>query len=194
MVRKATELKSVIETRLMVKGDTPLTSVPATTRHYKPRARKCKCGCGRKFTPAARTPHQVYFDDNCRKRDHRRKASKLRKKQEPDTAAQVLVCEFCRQPFWSTTGRHRKYCKPSHAVMAAEHRRDAAIRLYAQGDGWSLQRATDAVDTWGMKATTKTLRDAGYIYDEAARSWIVPARLLEPVPSNEGYDLAAAAS
>ena len=156
---------------------TRLTPAIRTRRRYKARARKCKCGCGETVEPTPATPHKVFFNDNCRKRYHRRQEAKLNKT-APKAARELELrtCAFCAATFLVEVGSTLKYCKPSHRVAAAECRRDAAIQAFIDDNDMTPDDAIQMVERVGMKVTSEFLRQQGYVYDEARRHWAIKLR------------------
>ena len=160
-----------------VTGVTPdaertLTPGAVTKRRYKRRARKCKCGCGETVAPTPQAPHKLYFSDACRQRDHCRKEAKMRENQPSAEPLLVLAtCAHCGNTFLTEAGSGAKYCKPSHRVAAAEHRRDAAVAAYIEIYNMPYENADEMIANVGMKLASQFLRQQGYSYDEQARRW-----------------------
>src|SRR5450432_760142 len=173
--RQVTGLSWTDDTGLTSEGVRGITPSIKTTRRYKPRTRKCKCGCGQMVTPTAQAPYKVFFNDTCRKRWHRRQEAKMRPIQPPaDPVLELTVCQYCGDPFLAEVGKGAKYCKPSHRVAAAEHRRDAAVEpLMASMPDLTPVQAKDMVQGVGMKLVTRYLLQQGYVYNEQSRRWAV---------------------
>lgn len=162
------------ETGLRDTSATPLIPPIGTARRYSKRARKCKCGCGQMVAPTAKNPNKMFFDDNCRKRYHRRQEAKQRKSQPvPAPVLVMYTCAFCEDSFLATEGKGAKYCKPSHTVAAAEHRRYAATLVFVEGYGMPVDEAQNMIENSGMKNVSAYLRQQGYAYDETARRWVM---------------------
>lgn len=139
---------------------------------YKPRARKCACGCGKIVTPPIQAPHKAYFNDACRKRAHRRKLTKLRKSQPVAPVLELATCAHCGKTFFAEAGRGARFCKPAHKTDAWRIRRIEAIKTLAADRQIGIEKARDAVDRHGLAKATKYLHSKGYQYDERARRWI----------------------
>ncbi len=167
-----TGLAPLQETGLNPAGDTQLTPAPRTKRPYKKRARQCSCGCGETVTPSAQAPHKRFVDDTHRKRWHRKQEAKIRKDQpvaEPMLA--MYTCLFCGATFLAEVGRGAKWCKPSHGVQAADHRRYAAGQVFIEAYNMTPDDAENMIENSGMKNVSVWLRQNGYSYDEIARRW-----------------------
>ena len=174
MFEAETGLTALQETGLNGQQATPLNPATGTPRPYKKRARKCKCGCGKTVAPTARNPNKRFFDDNCRKRWHRQQEAKLRASMpKPEPVLELTTCLFCGNTFLAEQGKGAKWCKPSHGVMAAEHRRAAAEQVFVEAYNMTPDAVTDMIDNGGMKNASAFLRQQGYIYDELARSWLI---------------------
>lgn len=177
--QKAAGLTPVRGREVMAAGETLLTPPLVTKRAYKPRARKCACGCGKVFTPPSQAPRKRFYDDACRKRAARRRAAKQRP--AAPKAAPVLVlmeCQFCGVTFLGVEGKGGKYCKPAHRVAAAEARRAAAIEaaviIVGSVGGLTPEDVTAFVEREGMRKVSAYLRQQGMVYSEADRRWLVP--------------------
>jgi len=174
MFEADTGLTVPVETGLNGQQATPLNPATGTPRRYSKRARKCKCGCGQTVKPTAKNPNKKFFEDACRKRWHRQQEGKLRASMpKPEPVLELTTCLFCGNTFLSEQGKGAKWCKPSHAVMAAEHRRAAAERLFVEVYNMTTEAVTDMIDNGGMKNASAFLRQQGYTYDESARQWLV---------------------
>lgn len=167
---------------------TPLTAdrvtqdapgLPSKHRRYKPRARKCKCGCGRMVTPIASAPHKRYYDDACRQRDHRRRVAKARKVKAADPILEVMTCAYCGATFFAEQGRDAKFCSPSHRTAAYRHRREAAIAALVVELHLTEDEVVDMIERMGMTLVGRYLRQRGYDYDEQARQWGYALRLVQ---------------
>ena len=162
---------------------TPLTADPVTQpapkRRYKPRARRCRCGCGRMVTPTARAPHKRYYDDACRQRDHRRRVSKARKVKSANPVLEVMTCAYCGATFFAEQGKDAKYCKPSHRTAAWRQRREAAVEALIVELHMSEDEVVDMIERMGMKLIGRFLRQRGYSYDDQARQWRFALRLVQ---------------
>lgn len=169
----ATGLALTDRTRLTPDARTPLTLTDATKRRYKKRAKRCACGCGEMVTPTAQAPHKRFFDDNCRKRYHHRQEAKQRAKMDaPEVELVAAICDFCGAGYFAQKRHEGKYCKPSHRVAAAEHRRDAAVEpLLACMPDQTVAQVKDMIQGMGMTYVTRYLHLQGYSYDESARRW-----------------------
>ena len=162
---------------------TPLTPRPVTQnvpkRRYKPRARRCKCGCGRMVTPTASAPHKRYFEDACRQRDHRRRVAKARKVKAADPILEVMTCAYCGATFFAEQGRDAKFCSPSHRTAAYRQRREAAIAALVVELHLTEDEVVDMIERMGMALVGRYLRQRGYGYDEQARQWSYALRLVQ---------------
>ncbi|MEO8395449.1 MAG: hypothetical protein ABI700_20820 [Chloroflexota bacterium] len=172
MFEVETGLTALQETGLEAQDATRLKPVPRTTRPYKKRARKCACGCGKAVAPTARNPNKRFFDDNCRKRWHRQQEAKMRKDQPAtEKVLEMYTCQFCGATFLAEAGRGAKWCKPSHGVMAAEHRRAAAARVFVESFNMTPEDTENMIERVGMKNVSAYLRQQKWVYDEQARRW-----------------------
>lgn len=165
-------------TRVTARPATGLTPARETKRPYKPRSRKCACGCGRIVERTPQTPHKRYFDDACRQRAYRRRTAKTRPAAAGSGAVlELATCEFCGATFLATAGKGAKYCKPSHRTAAAEQRRaaaiEAAIAIVGSIGGLTPEDVVAFVEREGMKKISRYLRQQGYVYSEAARAWLM---------------------
>ena len=144
------------------------------TRHYKPRARKCKApGCNAVFTPLAK--HGKFCSDRCRKRAARACDAKARRTQpKPVPKFALAVCAHCGNTFLATTGKGAKFCKASHKQAAYKVRRAAASAALALdfGTGLTYEAAADLVETLGLKRIGNYLKSRGFGYSETSRQWI----------------------
>ena len=139
-------------------------------RSYKPRARRCACGCGQMLTPKA--PHGRFASDNCRKRDHRRRMAKARKTVPVAPVLELRICLHCGATFFAETGKNACYCSPSHKTAAWRIRREGAIKTLAADRATTVEKARDAVDRHGLAKATKYLHAHGFQYDHQARMWM----------------------
>ena len=98
----------------------------------------------------------------------------------------MYTCAFCGTTFLAVEGKGAKYCKPSHTVAAAEHRRYAATLVFVEGYGMSVEDAQNMIENAGMKNVSAYLRQQGYDYDEMARRWVMAVQAGD-VFANERY-------
>ncbi|MEO8397964.1 MAG: hypothetical protein ABI700_33530 [Chloroflexota bacterium] len=92
---------------------------------------------------------------------------------KPEPVLELTTCLFCGSTFLAEQGKGAKWCKPSHAVMAAEARRSAAEWVFVEVYNMTPDAVTDMIDNTGMKNASAFLRQQGYTYDESARQWLV---------------------
>lgn len=159
---------------------TPTVTRQSTTRRYKPRARKCACGCGATFTP--KTRHGRYATPNCRKRDHARKQAKARAKAAQaasDDRLEVAYCLYCGASFFAPEGNGQLYCKPAHRTAAWRARRDATIRVIAEQHSTTVEAAERLVEQLGLSVVIEALRSDGYTYKMQARKWVKRGKVLQ---------------
>ncbi|MEO8396987.1 MAG: hypothetical protein ABI700_28585 [Chloroflexota bacterium] len=174
MLEIETGLTTLQETGLNEQDVTRLNPAPKTPRRYKKRTRKCACGCGKPVAPTARNPNKRFFDDICRKRWHRQQEAKMRKDQPtPEPVLELYTCLFCGGTFLAEAGRGAKWCKPSHGVMAAEHRRVGAGQIFIEGYNMTPEDTDNMIERVGMKNVSAYLRQQGYSYDEQVRRWVM---------------------
>lgn len=148
---------------------------PQRGTRREPSVRVCKCGCGQRFTPNVRAPHQKYFDDACRKRAHRRKQAKAGGAARRAPTLALATCAWCGCTFFAHTGKGAKHCKPSHRTAAAKARRAAAVEaLIGDLGSMNADEAGLLVERQGMRTITRYLRSQGWQYDDAARRWVIP--------------------
>jgi hypothetical protein len=53
-------------------------------------------------------------------------------------------------------------------------RRRRAVTALAEALGMSHEKAADVLESVGLKALTERLHGLGFVYDTAARRWLVP--------------------
>lgn len=150
--------------------ETPLTA-KRETRRYKPRARKCACGCGRQVTPTVQAPHKKFYEDACRKRAARLRAKKHKKTEAVERDLELVTCAYCGHGFFSEQGRGGKYCTPSHKQLAYVARREAAALAIAHATRMTIEAAAALVKSAGMNNCSLWLQKQGFLYDEQARRW-----------------------
>lgn len=155
--------------------NTPIHSTvltaPRSTRPYKPRARKCACGCGVVFTP--KTKHGRYSSEACRKRAYaRRKAKAASSAPKEAPPLEVGVCEWCGAKFWTEADNGQAYCKPSHRTAAWRARRAATVQKIAELDQCTLTAAEGQIKALGLKVIAEYLTGRGYVYSTSAKRWI----------------------
>lgn len=148
-----------------------------TTRRYKPRARKCACGCGVTFTP--KTRHGRYASANCRKRAHDRRRAKARQDAPKETPLELVQCLYCGSTFFAPEGNGQLYCKPAHRTAAWRDRRAATVRIVAEQHGTTIESAERHVKLLGLSVVMEALRAAGYVYRLQARQWVKRGRVLQ---------------
>ena len=156
--------------------DTTHETPKKTTRRYKPRARKCACGCGVTFTP--KTRHGRYASANCRKRAHarRRRTEQAAPIEQP---VELCQCLYCGATFFAPEGNGQLYCKPAHRTAAWRDRREATIRAIAEQHGTTREAAERHVKMLGLAVVVEALRAGGYVYRMQARQWVKRGKVLQ---------------
>lgn len=135
-------------------GDTQSTPPAVTKRRYKPRARRCACGCGATFTPAPQQPRQRFATDTCRQRGHRAKAPTRPRRQN---GVERLTCDHCGTWYVGTVGKGRKYCTTTCKRLAAKTRREAVAEALAAVLAMPLEEAAERVELVGMVAARRAV-------------------------------------
>jgi endogenous inhibitor of DNA gyrase (YacG/DUF329 family) len=116
-------------------------------------------------------PGALYCSHRCRQAAYRARFA------QPDQGATLGHCAHCGGGYFADGkgSKARKYCSASCRTLAARARREAAIMALADWQGIDAGRAADLVEIGGMKRTGAALAAAGFVYDERARRWGVPA-------------------
>jgi hypothetical protein len=141
----------------------PVTQVK---RKYKPRARKCACGCGETFTPKRR--RGKYIDVVHRNRAHRRKQRRGKKIAPRQQKRDPLWCVHCNSMFWGNPDRGTVYCSARCRNLAHRAKRDSAIAALADYIGMDTE---DIYEIGGMKWVTAMLAGLGLAYSPESRQW-----------------------
>lgn len=145
-------------------------------RRYKPRARRCECGCGQMVTPTAQHPNKAYFSAACRQRVRRAKLAKERKAVEkPKEDRRTLCpCLWCGLEFLADPTKRPKYHQTgSCKEYAHRQRKHSAIETVATIRGYSTDRAAALVKREGMPKVHRWLQRQGFQYDELGRRWVM---------------------
>lgn len=121
-------------------------------------------------TLKGRRPDAKYCGHRCRQAAYRAAHAK------PETVDTPATCDHCGGRYWSTSGA-RKYCSPSCRTLASRTRRTATVDALAGWLGISDDKAADAIETQGLKPVASRLEAVGFMYDQAARCWRMPATL-----------------
>lgn len=148
---------------------TAIPSAPAPKRHYKARARRCKC-CHESFTPK-RNGSAKYCSDRCRKKDNRAKMAKQKGTPKAERIVDDCTCLWCGGTWLADPSLDPKYCSPSHRTAAYRQRRYSAIQAYATIRNKPLEQAGAAIRKSGMRKVSRFLRQQGYVYDDATHVW-----------------------
>jgi hypothetical protein len=162
-------------TRRAAFSGTPARAVNETRKTRKPHRRTCK-GCGEKFDP--KRHGQLCCTDACRNRAWRKEQKKRRAKGELSTIdsspQEIAHCAYCGNAFWREEGSKQRYCKPSHRTRASQARREASIVALEQMLDLPHDTAKQIGRKLKLEELAKKLIRWGFVYDEAARAWLMP--------------------
>jgi hypothetical protein len=151
-------------------------TAPKPKRAYKPRARRCACGCGQMVTPTPQHPNKRFYDDACRQRARRAKMAEQRKADsKPSEDRRTLcLCLWCGVDFLADPTKRPKYHQTgSCKEYAYRQRRHSAIDTVATVRGYSYERAEALVKHEGMPKVSRWLQRQGWAYNEAGRAWVM---------------------
>jgi hypothetical protein len=150
-------------------GETANAVTQKRRRRYKPRARRCACGCGQTFAP--KLSRGRYIDMTHRNRAHRRKQRRGKKIEPRQQRLAPMTCAHCGKLYWGNPARGQRYCSGKCRNAAYRCKRSAAANALASLCPMPIEKALDVLDAGGLRWVSDMLRTLGFSYDLPSRQW-----------------------